>query len=116
VLNPGPVVPYATLLCTRAAVHISPETVLKGVVKGAGRKLAPDGRLFFYGAWGVDGMITPESNVKFDAMLRSKNADFGLRDISQLAALCAEEGSLELEERLFVEASNNYLLCVRKKG
>ena len=61
-------------------------------------------------------MITPESNVKFDAMLRSKNADFGLRDISQLAALCAEEGSLELEERLFVEASNNYLLCVRKKG
>jgi len=49
-------------------------------------------------------------------MLRGKNADFGIRDISQLAALCAEEGSLEIEERLFVEASNNYLLCVRKKG
>jgi hypothetical protein len=49
-------------------------------------------------------------------MLREKNPAFGIRDISSLARLCAEEGNLEVKERIFVDASNNYFLSVRKAG
>ena len=105
----------AAIICINV-VHISPEAVLQGIVRGASKKLAAGGLLFFYGPWCVDGQISPESNIRFDCMLREKNPAFGIRDISSLARLCAEEGNLEVEERIFVEASNNYFLSVRKAG
>jgi hypothetical protein len=94
-------------------IHISPPEVFEGIMEGAGRKLANGGWLFLYGPYAVDGKIEPESNVKFHAMLQDKAEGFGLRDIVQVEAGAIKHG-MELRDKIFVEASNNWVLCVRK--
>jgi hypothetical protein len=101
-------------VCCFNVFHISPVAVLEGVIAGASAKLRDGGFLFLYGPYAVDGKIEPQSNVNFDSMLRGLNPEFGLRDIAMVQSLCAGAGNLALVERIFVEASNNFLLCIKK--
>jgi hypothetical protein len=94
-------------------IHISPKSVMDGLLAGSGLKLAKGGWLFLYGPYAVDGKIEPESNVKFHSALLEKDSGFGLRDINEVEAGAAKHG-MELQESLFVASSNNYVLCVRK--
>lgn len=88
--------------------------MLDGVLSGASIKLRPGGCLFLYGPMMVDGVISPQSNVNFDAKLKEKNPEFGLRDITYIESGCNKLENLKLAERKFVESSNNYLLCIQK--
>ena len=52
-------------------VHISEWKCSEGLFKLAGRVLRPEsGLLFMYGPFAVDGVLEPESNVRFDSMLK----------------------------------------------
>ena len=52
-------------------VHISEWKCAEGLFKLAGRVLRPEsGLLFMYGPFAVDGVLEPESNVRFDSMLK----------------------------------------------
>jgi len=102
---------YACNIC-----HIAPYAVTTGLLAGAGRLLATDGgRLFVYGPFMVDGQHTAESNAAFDTRLRSQNADWGVRDATEIAALAASHG-LRLVERAEMPANNFVLVLERVSG
>ena len=74
------------MLCINV-LHISPWAVSQNLIAGAGRRLAPGGHLFVYGPFLRDGAHTAASNAEFDASLRARNPDWGVRDTRDLAAL-----------------------------
>jgi SAM-dependent methyltransferase len=73
-------------------IHISPWTSAVGLVNGASRVLPPGGLLFLYGPYKRGGQHTAPSNEAFDADLRRRNADWGVRDLEAVAHLTASAG------------------------
>ena len=61
--------------------------VCEGLFDGAKRHLGPAGVLFLYGPFRQDGGYTSADNARLDAALRSRNPDWGLRDIEAVVAL-----------------------------
>ncbi|MHC5063344.1 MAG: DUF938 domain-containing protein [Planctomycetota bacterium] len=78
-------------------LHISPWEACLGLMRGAGRSLVADGKLFLYGAYIQEGVPTKQSNLAFDADLRQRNPAWGLRRLEDVVA-AAEEQSLRLRE------------------
>ncbi len=95
-------------------LHISPWRVSENLLAGAGRLLRPDGRLFVYGPFKRDGAHTAPSNAAFDASLRAQDAEWGVRDTRDLAAL-AEGNGLRLAEIASMPA-NNFVLIFSPVG
>jgi SAM-dependent methyltransferase len=73
-------------------IHISPWTSAVGLVNGASRVLPPGGLLFLYGPYKRGGQHTAPSNEAFDADLRRRNTDWGVRDLEAVAELAASAG------------------------
>jgi hypothetical protein len=93
-------------------VHIAPWACTAGLMQGAARHLAPHGLLITYGPYVVDGEPTAPSNLAFDADLRARNPDWGLRRLSDVAEAAAAAG-LRLRERIDMPANNQLLVWVR---
>ena len=87
----GALGPLAAVLAVNI-VHIAPWAVTQGIVAGAGRALAPGGRLILYGPFAEGGRHTGAGNARFDAALRAQNPDWGVRDLDDLSALAAAAG------------------------
>jgi hypothetical protein len=68
-------------------VHVTSWSVCEGLFDGARRHLHPAGVLFLYGPFKQDGGFTSAENARLDAALRSRNPDWGLRDIEAVVAL-----------------------------
>jgi hypothetical protein len=79
------VVEADAILCINM-VHISPWAATTGLMRGAGRLLAAGGPLHLYGAYRRAGVETAPSNEAFDASLKARNPEWGLRDLEDLAA------------------------------
>lgn len=94
-------------------IHIAPWPAAQGLFAGAGRILDEGGRVFTYGPYMLDGKPTTESNAAFDASLRLRNPEWGLRDLADIDQLAAEAG-LERTERLDMPA-NNFLLVFERR-
>ncbi|XP_060806458.1 methyltransferase-like 26 [Amyelois transitella] len=90
-------------------IHISPYECTIGLFKNAGSYLKPDALMITYGPYSKDGKITPQSNIDFDASLRSRNPLWGLRDINDLLKL-AEECDLSLMDTIEMPANNKTLI------
>lgn len=95
-------------------IHIAPWSAAEGLFAGAGRVLAAEGLLFLYGPFRVAGRHTAPSNEAFDADLRRRNAEWGVRDLERVAAL-AESAGLRLVETNDMPA-NNKLLVFQRTG
>jgi SAM-dependent methyltransferase len=93
-------------------LHIAPWRVSENLFAGAGRRLRPDGRLFVYGPFRRDGAHTAPSNAAFDASLRAQNAEWGVRDTRDLAALAGRNG-LRLDDAVPMPANNFTLVFAR---
>jgi hypothetical protein len=93
-------------------LHIAPWACTTGLMQGAARHLAPAGVLLTYGPYLEDGVPTAASNLAFDADLRTRDAAWGLRRLSDVAAM-AEAAGLALHERVAMPA-NNLLLAWRR--
>ncbi|MGP0090078.1 MAG: DUF938 domain-containing protein [Xanthobacteraceae bacterium] len=102
---------FTAILCINV-LHISPWRVASGLLAGAARHLRPDGRLFVYGPFMRDGKHTAPSNAAFDQSLRGRNAEWGVRDISDLDRL-AQGIRLELVETVSMPANNFVLIFER---
>ncbi len=86
-------------------VHIAPFAAAEGLLRGAGRLLRPAGLLILYGPFARAGSIAP-SNSAFNDNLKSRNPDWGVRDLdTQLLPLAAHAG-LKLQETIEMPADN----------
>jgi len=95
-------------------VHISPWEASIGLLDGAARVLAQDGQLILYGPWIIEGIETAPSNIAFDADLRRRNPDWGLRRVNEFAAEAASRGiNLTGERRM---PANNTMLRFTRTG
>lgn len=79
------------ILCINV-IHISPWRVAENLMRGAGRLLRDGGTLFTYGPYRRDGQHTAPSNAAFDASLRARNPEWGVRDIADVTALARDNG------------------------
>ena len=64
-------------------IHISPFATSQAVFSEGGRVLRPGGRLMLYGPFRREGKHTAPSNEAFDASLKSRNPDWGVRDLEE---------------------------------
>ena len=92
-------------------LHISPWASCAGLLQGAARHLTEHGRLIVYGPFVVPGEALAAGNQSFDADLRQRNEQWGLRSLDQVerqASAC----NLLLVQRFDMPA-NNLLLVFR---
>jgi hypothetical protein len=93
-------------------VHISPWASALGLLDGAKRLLRPGAPLIMYGPWRKDDIPTAASNLAFDADLRRRDPEWGLRHVEHFAA-AALERELMLEATRTMPA-NNLMLLLRR--
>lgn len=93
-------------------VHISPWESALGLIAGAARILSPAGALILYGPWLKADIETAPSNLDFDADLKRRNPQWGLRRVEDFAA-AASKRDLALQETRAMPA-NNLMLLFRK--
>jgi SAM-dependent methyltransferase len=86
-------------------IHIAPWSAAEGLMAGAARLLAPGGILYLYGPYKENGRHTAPSNAAFDASLRARDPEWGVRDVGAVAELAARHG-LALAERVAMPANN----------
>lgn len=101
------------ILCCNM-IHIAPWQAAEGLLAGAGRILNPRGLLFLYGPFMRDGRHTAPSNETFDASLKARDPDWGVREMETVAAAAGRHG-LALEETEAMPA-NNFTLIFRRDG
>lgn len=93
-------------------VHISPWAATLGLLAGAARILPKGAPLILYGPYLEAEVETAESNRAFDAGLRARNPEWGLRDRHQVAAAAADTGLAFAERRAM--PANNLMLLFRR--
>lgn len=100
-----------SILCANMA-HISPWGATRGLMRGAGQVLPPGSPLILYGPYRRAGVPTAPSNEAFDASLRARNPEWGLRELEAVQAE-AEANGLSFE-RLFEMPANNVTVVFRR--
>jgi len=90
-------------------LHISPWSTTEGLMRGAAQRLHPGGRLFVYGPFKQDGHHTALSNEAFDASLRARDPQWGVRDINDIRDE-AHKHSLVLADIASMPANNMILI------
>ena len=90
-------------------IHISPWSATKGLFTGAARRLSPGAPLYVYGPFRRAGVATAPSNEAFDESLRSRNPEWGVRELEAVEALAFAAG-LMLETVTDMPANNLSLI------
>jgi SAM-dependent methyltransferase len=96
-------------------IHIAPWRVAEGLFAGAARYLRAGGQLLLYGPFKRDGKHTAPSNAAFDASLRDRSPEWGVRDIADLEKLAGGVG-LMLTDIAEMPANNLVLVFARPKA
>ena len=102
---------FVAMFCANV-IHISPWPVAEGLFAGAGRHLAPGGRLFLYGPFRRDGVHNAASNVAFDESLRRRDPAWGVRDTVDLKTL-ANANQIRFVELVEMPSNNAILVFER---
>ena len=92
--------------------HISPWSASLGLIAGAARLLPANGPLILYGPWLKDDVETAPSNLAFDADLKARDPEWGLRRVEDFAEAAEVEG-FQLVETRGMPANNLMLLFAR---
>ncbi|MCR0983260.1 class I SAM-dependent methyltransferase [Roseomonas populi] len=106
-----PAVAADAVLCINM-IHIAPWAATLGLMRGAAALLRPGAPLVLYGPYRRNGVHTAPSNADFDADLRRRNPEWGVRDLETVAAEAAARGfgAPEVHEM----PANNLLLVFRR--
>jgi len=95
-------------------IHIAPWAACLGLLKNAGRILPAGGILYLYGPYRVGGQHTAQSNADFDQSLKSRNPDWGIRNLDDVAETALMEG-FQLTKTVKMPA-NNLSVVFQRKG
>lgn len=92
-------------------IHIAPISALYGLADFAEKTIKSDGRMILYGPF-LTGESTAASNLEFDASLKRRNPDWGVRDLEAVKHIFAKHGfnSAKLRDM----PKNNILLDVSR--
>jgi hypothetical protein len=94
-------------------VHISPWASALGLLDGAAAILSNGSPLILYGPWVTDAFETAQSNLAFDADLKRRDAQWGLRKVEIFAAEAEKRGLNHVGTRRM--PANNLMLLFRKE-
>jgi hypothetical protein len=73
-------------------IHIAPWRATEGLMRGAAASLSAGAPLYLYGPYRRRDLPTADSNEAFDASLRARNPEWGLRDLDAVADLATACG------------------------
>ena len=94
-------------------IHIAPWAACLGLFARTAEVLGPDGCFALYGPFMEDGRHNAESNAQFDASLKARDPDWGIRDLNVIKDLAAGHG-LAFESRVAMPA-NNFTVFFRRQ-
>jgi hypothetical protein len=89
--NDWPLASADAIICINM-IHIAPWRACEGLLRGAGKLLRSGAPLYLYGPYRRAEIVTAPSNDAFDAALKSRNPEWGLRDLEAVAKLAESEG------------------------
>jgi SAM-dependent methyltransferase len=95
-------------------IHIAPWAAAVHLIEGAAPILGPAAPLVLYGPYRRGGRHTAASNEAFDADLRRRNPEWGVREIEAVTELAARSG-FALQEAVEMPA-NNLTVVFRRIG
>jgi SAM-dependent methyltransferase len=101
---------FDAMLCINM-VHISPWAATHALLRGAARQLGPRGLLVLYGPYLENGTAA-QSNLDFDASLRRRNPEWGLRELAEVVRVGATHG-LHRQQTVRMPANNLTLVFVK---
>lgn len=87
-------------------IHIAPFEAAHGLIRGAGMILRRGGRLFLYGPFKRDGAHTALSNEAFDASLKERDVNWGVRDLDREIIPLADAAGLAPHAVIAMPANN----------
>ena len=92
--------------------HIMCWEAVVAMFTGVAAHLLPGARFCLYGPFNIENCFTSESNAQFDAGLRAKDSQMGIRDMAAIESL-ANLHQMQLEHKLAMPA-NNFILVFKK--
>ncbi|MBX2803017.1 MAG: DUF938 domain-containing protein [Myxococcales bacterium] len=113
VLQPWPVGRADAVFCANM-IHIAPWACTEALLVGSARVLHQGGLLLLYGPFRRDGAHTSPSNASFDESLRSRDPEWGVRDLEAVVDIAAGVG-LHVE-RVHAMPANNLTVVFRTQG
>lgn len=108
---PWPAAPVDAVF-TANCLHIVSWTLVEAFFAGVGGVLLPGGTLAVYGPFRYAGAFTTDSNAEFDAFLRARDADSGIRDFEAVDTLARGQG-LALVADHAMPANNQLVVWAR---
>jgi SAM-dependent methyltransferase len=108
VTKPWPEQHVDAVLCTNM-IHIAPWEATEALIAGAAKALLPHGALILYGPFKIDGAHTAPSNAAFDEDLRTRNPQWGVRDVIEVSGVAAKF-NFTMPERVEMPANNLMLI------
>lgn len=101
------------VLYSANVIHISPRGVLENMVSGAANILKSEGHLVLYGPFMRSGAHTSDSNAQFDKSLKSRNPEWGIRDLDLDVKPLAQENGLQIKAIQNMPANNLFIVIGR---
>lgn len=109
--HPWPVQAADAIVCINM-IHIAPWAATLGLFEGAKAVLRQQHVMFMYGPYRRHGRHTAESNARFDADLRARDAAWGVRDLEAVSEVAGRAG-FALTEIVEMPANNLSLVFAR---
>lgn len=103
--------PFDLLYCANM-IHIAPWSCTPALFQLAERILDPEGFIFLYGPYMIDGRHTSQSNETFSAGLQERNPAWGVRDLNEVDRVAKDAGFRRVD-RQAMPANNFSLLYSR---
>ncbi len=108
---PWPIARADAVLCVNM-IHIAPWAAGLGLLRGAAALLPAGAPLVLYGPFIQAGVETAASNLDFDASLKARNSEWGLRRLEDVAEAAT---GFQLE-RVIAMPANNLTVAFRRNG
>jgi SAM-dependent methyltransferase len=109
--RPWPLQPVDAILCINM-IHIAPWPAALALLAEAGQLLPAGGVLYLYGPYRRAGRDTAPSNAAFDADLRRRNAEWGVRNLEDVEGEAARQGFALLD--VVAMPANNFSVVFRR--
>jgi hypothetical protein len=114
VLSPTPPLQQAAAMLCVNMIHVAPWPATVALFRQAASMLVRGAPLVLYGPFMRGGTHTARSNAEFDASLRARNAEWGLRDLDDVAEAASAHGLRPAD--LLPMPANNFTAVFRRAG